>query len=905
MGRTITHAGFEAFAAGRFDDGGSNLYVNANGEIERIHRTDLTGDGIPDIVIPNTHGSLDRGPTRIFRLAPDTTPGPGATWEATDLPNESGWLSRVVDLDGDGHLDLIVVNGENGVTSELSSYVYWGGPRGLTGERTAFATTGAYDVVVTDLDGDGRLDLLLTNAWTDVHNEGRPRPLQALLQREGRQFADGTAEVGLSAVAGVALGLGDVLGRGTQDLVVANLRSEYLPDTDSFVYPGRAGGGFNPEPVRLPTRAASALLLADLDGDGRPEILFAGGDQVRIYWNGPTGVSPDRFTTIEIEGVQTQFRAGMVSIEVADVDGDGLPELLIAGATEIQCRRADALQTIVWSLPVPFVAWLHTVDVDGDGLPELVASVHESHASYDVESLVFWNGGGGTPYAMEGVSRLPVNGGMGATSADLDGDGRPELILNGTVSGPTSRWTEFPVFVYPGIDADARDFDPSRRIDLHSGGETYAYAVADLDLDGHADLVLARLYGVRIFPGGPDGVRPDRWYELPITTGYCMQVHVADLNRDGWLDLVALVQTYDDREETRADSTHIFWGGPDGFALERSTILPTTAYGAGYLADFDRDGALDLAWLERDSTLRIMFGGPGGLPTERVATIPLGTNAWALHLGAADLDGDGWLDIVVGIAGHYSRSRETLLILWGGPDGYDLARSTRYDAGYSPGQPTAARLGGDEQLTLVLPAYSSEAVRELPWELLQFRGREIDHDQTRRIQGYGSCHILPIDLDGDGWTDLLVSNHRRNEVHDADAIVYWGGPDGIDEARTTHLPGWGPHYLTMRDPGNAYDRGPREWYVSPPVALGSEPAAVTGVAADADVPDGTELTIELRVAPEEAALDAAPWAPAPIGSTAESTGPGRWAQYRAGFGSRTGARSPRLRSVELHLATSA
>ena len=291
--------------------------------------------------------------------------------------------------------------------------------------------------------------------------------------------------------------------------------------------------------------------------------------------------------------------------------------------------------------------------------------------------------------------------------------------------------------------------------------------------------------------------------------------------------------------------------------------------------------------------MRSCSAAPDGFPSQRVERVSLGTSAWALHLGAADLDGDGWLDIVVGIAGHYSRSRETMLILWGGPDGYDLARSTRYDAGYSPGQPTAARLGTDEALTLILPAYSSEAARELPWELLRFRGREIDHAATRRIQGYGSCHVLPIDLDGDGWTDLLVSNHRRNEVHDADAIVYWGGPDGIDEARSTHLPGWGPHYLTMRDPGNALDRGPIEWYVSPPLALGGR--RVLGWEVDADVPDGTALTIEVRVGHNRAMLEQAAWSssPPPDGQ--------RLLQYRAGFASRTGARSPRLRSVEFRL----
>lgn len=891
MTRIATAArGFADFAAGRFDDGGSNLYVNARGEIERIHRTDVTGDGRPDIVIPNTHGSLDRGPTRVFSLAAGPTPGPDATWTWRDLPNPSGWMSRAVDLDGDGHLDLIVINGENGVTSELTSYVYWGGPGGLTGERTDLATTGAYDVVVTDLDGDGHLDLLLTSAWTDHHNEGRPRPLQAFLQREGRRFEDGTAQLGLTGIAAVALGLGDVLGRGTQDLVVANLRAEYIVETDSFVYPGRPDGGFEREPVRLPTRAASALRLADLDGDGRPEVIFAGGDQVRIYWNGPAGVSAERHTVLAIPGLQTQFRAGALAIEVADVDGDGRPELLVAAATEIQVRRADAVDVVAATLPIPYASWLHAVDLDGDGRPELVVSIHEDETTYDVDSLLLWNGPDGL--STQRVSHLPLGGGMGATSADLDGDGCPELILNSTVAGPTSRWKEFPVFIYPGGAGDPREFDPAKRIDLHSGGETYAYAIADLDLDGHADLVLARIFGVRIFPGGPDGVQPDRWYELPITTGYCMQVHVADLNGDGWLDLVAVVQTYDNLPATMADSTRIFWGGPDGYAPERSTVLPTYGVGAGYLADFDRDGFLDLAVLERTGDVVIHHGGPDGLPSGRSTRVPLGTRGWLGHLSAADLDGDGWLDLIVGVAGHYARSPESFLIAWGGPDGYDQARTTRHDGDYSPGQLTVADLG-DGALTLVVPAYSSAASRELPWELFRFRGRELDHAATRRIQGYGSCHILPLDIDGDGWTDLLVSNHRRNEVHDADAIIYWGGPDGISEERTTHLPGWGPHYLTMRDPGNALDRGPAERYISPPIAL--DGASVTAVTLDADIPDGTSLEVEVRVADSEDALADAAWGPAP-------TEPGAWLQYRASFVSRTGARSPRLRAVSFELA---
>ena len=97
----------------------------------------------------------------------------------------------------------------------------------------------------------------------------------------------------------------------------------------------------------------------------------------------------------------------------------------------------------------------------------------------------------------------------------------------------------------------------------------------------------------------------------------------------------------------------------------------------------------------------------------------------------------------------------------------------------------------------------------------------------------------------------------------------------------------------MRDPGNALDRGPIEWYVSPPLALGGR--RVVGWGVDADVPDGTALTIEVRVGHNRAMLERAAWSidPPPDGQ--------RLLQYRAGFESRTGARSPRLRSVELRL----
>ena len=117
------HRGFEEFAKGQFEDGGSNLYVNANGVIEMIHRLDVNNDGYVDLVLANSHDYIERGPTNVYTLQDK-----GESWTRKEMSADSGWMSRIVDLDRDGHNDLVVANGENGVTSELPSFVYWGGP---------------------------------------------------------------------------------------------------------------------------------------------------------------------------------------------------------------------------------------------------------------------------------------------------------------------------------------------------------------------------------------------------------------------------------------------------------------------------------------------------------------------------------------------------------------------------------------------------------------------------------------------------------------------------------------------------------------------------------------------------------------------------------------------------------
>jgi hypothetical protein len=894
------HRGFEEFARGRFDNGGSNLYVNARGEIETIHRTDVNDDGCVDIVLANTHGYIERGPTWIYKAAD----GEGKDWERRELGNDSGWMSRIADVDGDGFADLVVVNAENGVTSELDSYVYWGGPNGLTGERTELPTSGAYDVAVADVNGDGRMDLVFPSAWVDHHNPGRPRLLTVYVQTAPRQFEDHSEQYGLSGIAASSVACGDLTGNGKLDLVVANYRSDFEYDTDSFVYWGTEDGFDAENPLHLPTHYALRVVLADLDNDGRNEIIFCGGDQVQIYWNDAGKFSPDKRTILEVAGLATMFCVGAVYATVADVDGDGSNELILAMIDGVEIRSTRDLQTVQTFLPMPYATWVSAVDLNGDGRPELIVSKYDDRVNYETDSTIFWNGPDG--FSSDRVALLPTAGAIGNSAGDLDGDGKPVVIFNSTLQGPSQYDKNFPVYVYLG--GKEADYGVHRRLDLPSGSDTYSYALADLDLDGYGDLVVTNVQGLRIFPGGPDGPQADRYIDLVTGRKPIMQLNVADLNRDGYLDLLMSVLTYDDKPETMARSSLIFYGSAAGFSVERSQELPTYSNGMAILADVDKDGYLDIVTDDKRGEIVIFLGGPDGYSRDRVSTIPLDASIMVGSINVADLNNNGWLDLIVCVQSHYARRDDSFHIFHGGPEGYSPARCTHYAGGFSPGSIAVADYNNDGHLDLAVASYSSGVTRELPLHIFWGDGETIDLDHPLELPAESSFAFLPVDLSGNGYQDLVVGCHRNDLGHQVDSLIYWNGPEGFAPQRRTALPGMGPHWMTTHDPGNAYTREPCENYFSPPFHLGGyKPARLHW---DARVPETTAIKFQLRWAPSEQELDDAPWqGPGGEETHFETSGQqvaafaptAQWLQYRAIFYSLNGCRSPQLREVRVEL----
>ena len=153
---------------------------------------------------------------------------------------------------------------------------------------------------------------------------------------------------------------------------------------------------------------------------------------------------------------------------------------------------------------------------------------------------------------------------------------------------------------------------------------------------------------VDLFWGGAKGLDPARRTGLQIQSS--ATVEIADLNADGWLDLI-LGGGWDRKAFGRPTKPRVTGlGRARGFAPDRVTRLEAFDALEQAVADLNRDGFLDIvltnyhAYTTRTIPAFIYWGSAQGYSTARRATLPAESSS---ALTVADLNGDGWQDLVV------------------------------------------------------------------------------------------------------------------------------------------------------------------------------------------------------------------------------------------------------------------
>lgn len=335
-----------------------------------------------------------------------------------------------------------------------------------------------------DVNGDGFDDFIVTSARREIDNralEGaifvvfggsEPRSVGASLLETGTSDGYAIRGPGVDRLRGAVASSGDVNGDGLDDILLAGAQGAFIVygkrDFASVfladVAQGRGGFGYDSPDQPFPSVNGGVANLGDMNGDGLVDFALgaenatgAAGNSGRVYvtWGiaePPQSGLVDVSNGFVIHGAQTNDRVGERVANAGDVNGDGLPDVLINGRQRSQqggplaylvFGKMDAapvnLAEVEAGLGGGFIVtragdadarlW-GAGDVNGDGLDDMLILGDGSLVVYGRGEITPIIAASLNPPSAQGY-RLISNGQGAAGAGDVNGDGLDDMLFGG------------------------------------------------------------------------------------------------------------------------------------------------------------------------------------------------------------------------------------------------------------------------------------------------------------------------------------------------------------------------------------------------------------------------------------------------------------------------------------------
>ncbi|MEM8929718.1 MAG: LamG-like jellyroll fold domain-containing protein [Acidobacteriota bacterium] len=518
------------------------------------------GDGGSDLAI----GNIDNDPAPEIVIA--NSPGrviDGVTgfleWSE---PTGFGERVRTVDIDGDGRHEIVATDAWNTLRA-------WDGDtQSLIYATNAFSEIDA--LRVADLDSDGQLEILVGEGqWGSIHVHDAVTGL--------REQTIDNPDHGVTDMA-----VGDADDDGDLDLLwgagYSSTGADYLraydldSDTVEWVSEHITGPFY-------------AMAHGDVDADGGPELVSGCFDSNAGYddglWFIHDAVTKVReFKSPEPTGLDFM---GLHRVRLAQLDGDPQLEVFVTSsrtytpkvfvydgltrATEVEITGEDGL----------FFAGMQVADVDLDGQLEVVVSTGREHTgpagvvveTYDAATgTLEWRS---SPLATN-FSSFPY-----LRIAETDGDANPEIVVGGAG-----------VWVFDGVTQTAQLSNVA--------GSISSLDTADLDGDGLDEIIVGDVPGdVRVLDGTTGAVIATPW---SLSYRVVQGLRMADLDEDGALDFVF---SADDQLRVLSGVDYsVLYTGTDDLGLLGGQ------WDSISIADVDEDGAQEI-WINLGESGSIMY----------------------------------------------------------------------------------------------------------------------------------------------------------------------------------------------------------------------------------------------------------------------------------------------------------
>lgn len=367
---SVSVGGFTAISAEPFNvtfPGGGSLAnslgdpafsFNTTRDPKRVAVADLDRDGKADLLALSDQ-------TNVISVFRNTTVSPVVSYAAFQefTTGTSGPRSLAVgDINGDGWLDVAVAHCCNSIVSVFINNSTSGNISFQN--RLNFNMTGS-EIGLADIDGDGRLDLLLAGATLRVYRNTTDNNVVSFASAQS--FTLGNFCTGLAVLDLDGDGKKDIASASYSDNTVSVLRNTSTLGIISFSPKQDLATGVNPY----------SLAAADLDGDGKFDLAtpnYAAGSvgNVSLLRNTSTVGSISFAAKSDLEtGV-----VYVIDVDAADMDGDGSPDLVVTNtASNFLLRNKSTAGTFSFDDKVTYSDFSDRVliaDVDNNGKPDLI-----------------------------------------------------------------------------------------------------------------------------------------------------------------------------------------------------------------------------------------------------------------------------------------------------------------------------------------------------------------------------------------------------------------------------------------------------------------------------------------------------------------------------------------------------
>lgn len=732
---------------------------------------------------------------------------PGELIGAGTLP--SGYQMASADLNGDGLPDIVVADDSSTSVSPPAGgvWVFLAQKGGGYAAPVFYATPcNPYTLAIGNL-GNGHPDIVAGNDCSSAGNQ------VTVLIGNG----DGTFQPAVNyspdtttSFTPESITIGDATGDGKPDVVIGTSVAA------AYVIPGNGDGTLDTAKVQkltLTTGSSYGVDIVDINHDGYPDILAAGGcgsagskGTVDVF----LGISAGTFSATPSQtlsvgacpefGVDNDNLIGSTDPDVAVGNySDGTFQVLTNSSGTLTAGAPVSLP----SGACPY--WIHVADVDGDGNPDLVMSdpcsdtvdiaygtntggfnapvfVPAGYGIYDAAAIKNATSGRTDLVGLDNPrnASLVVARNLGSrqflsyrdyayqnssgagyyaydmASADFNGDGKPDLVTANNGDGTLS------VLLNNGKGG----FDVPAVLSLPSGhGTINAVAVGDVNGDGKADIITADSSGhLYVYLGNGDGT-----FASPITSAIASStvygIALGDVDGDGKLDAVVSEFTSNQLQICKGD-------GKGDFNCSAYAAISVAGPNRVALADLNGDSKLDLtvtssqadATITGDTDAFVYLGaGNGTFAASPTATLPVVGNSFGIAMG--DVNGDGKTDLVFGENGS-----NLVSVFTGKGDGTFNAPATYVTGSTTTSDPFYVTLGdvnGDGKPDIVVANWNDASI-----SVLTNNGNGTFNPAVTYANGFNPYTIMALDVDGDGLPDIVVANEGGKSLATSAVSVF-------------------------------------------------------------------------------------------------------------------------------------